>query len=280
MEEKYINLEGLTRYDQLLKSKIGVEAGAGHEYVEIAGIKWATMNIGANSITDTGLYFAWAETTGYTADQVTGSSLPHKDFQESDNVYYSDGSYTKYNSGDGLVTLQSGDDAVTAAWGGNWRMPTVAEFQALGNAVNTTWTASYQGSGVSGLVLTDKTDSSKVLFFPAAGYCDGGSVGNVGRYGGYWSSSLYADGGELSAYYMDFNSRNVDWDSYYRYGGYSVRGVYTGDKPSGTVGKVLGTTILDSERESWNAKVNASDVYNKTEIDNMIGDIESLLSNI
>lgn len=280
-EEKYINYEGLTRYDQLLKSKIGVEADAGHEYVEIAGIKWATMNIGANSITDTGLYFAWAETTGYTADQVTGSSLPHKDFQESDNVYYSDGSYTKYNSGDGLVTLQSGDDAVTAAWGGNWRMPTVSEWQALGEAVNSAWTADYQGSGVSGLVLTDKTDSSKVLFFPAAGYCYDGSVGNVGSNGNYWSSSLYADYGEDSAYGVYFISAGVDWDgSNNRCRGYSVRGVYTGDKPSGTVGKVLGTTILDSERESWNAKVNASDVYNKTEIDNMIGDIESLLSNI
>ena len=29
----------------------------GHDYVEIGGIKWATMNIGANSVTDTGLYF-------------------------------------------------------------------------------------------------------------------------------------------------------------------------------------------------------------------------------
>ena len=42
----------------------------GHEYVEIAGIKWATCNIGANSITDYGLYFQWGDTQGYTADQV------------------------------------------------------------------------------------------------------------------------------------------------------------------------------------------------------------------
>lgn len=197
-----------------------------HDYVEIGGKKWATMNIGANSVTDNGLYFAWAETTGYTADQVTGSSLPHKDFQESDNVYYEDGSYTKYNSTGGLVTLEPGDDAVNAAWGGSWRMPTVSEWQALGEAVNAAWTADYQGSGVAGLVLTDKTDSSKVLFFPAAGSCSYGSVGLVGSDGYYWSSSLNADYGEDSAYDMNFDRYNVNWDyNNYRYYGFSVRGV-------------------------------------------------------
>lgn len=197
----------------------------GHDYIEIAGLKWATMNIGANSVTDNGLYFAWAETTGYTADQVTGSSLPHKNFQKSDNVYYSDGSYTKYNSGDGLITLESIDDAVTVAWGGNWRMPTEFEWQALGEAVNSTWTADYQGSGVSGLVLTDKEDSSKVLFFPAAGLCDEGIVYYVGSRGYCWSSSLNADG-ELYAYYMNFRSDNVSWgNDINRCRGFSVRGV-------------------------------------------------------
>lgn len=42
----------------------------GHDYVEIGGIKWATMNIGANSVTDTGLYFQWGDTQGYAADQI------------------------------------------------------------------------------------------------------------------------------------------------------------------------------------------------------------------
>lgn len=30
---------------------------ATHEYVEIGGIKWATMNLGATTEADTGLYF-------------------------------------------------------------------------------------------------------------------------------------------------------------------------------------------------------------------------------
>ena len=42
----------------------------GHEYVEIAGLKWATMNIGATSVTDYGLYFQWGDANGYTSEQV------------------------------------------------------------------------------------------------------------------------------------------------------------------------------------------------------------------
>ena len=198
-----------------------------HDYVEMAGIKWATMNIGANSITDTGLYFQWADTQGYTAAQV-GEGEGQKYFGWDDYKYTNDGgsTMTKYNSTDGLVTLQSGDDAVTAAWGGNWRMPTVSDWQALGEAVNSAWTADYQGSGVSGLVLTDKIDSSKVLFFPAAGYCINGSVYDVGSGGYYWSSSFYAGFDEDRAYGMYFYSGSVYWaDSDYRFRGYSVRGV-------------------------------------------------------
>ena len=196
-----------------------------HDYVEIGGIKWATMNVGANSITDTGLYFQWGDTQGYTAEQV-GDGEGQKYFSENDCIYYNDGSYTKYNEGDSLITLESTDDAVKAACGGNWRMPTVSEFIALGEAVTSAWTADYQGSGVSGLVLTDKTDSSKVLFFPAAGYCSHGSVSNVGNGGNYWSSSLSADFGENNAYRMYFYSDYVSWGSFnYRYNGFPVRGV-------------------------------------------------------
>ena len=263
-EEKYIDYEGLTRYDQLLKSKIGVEADAGHEYVEIAGIKWATMNVGANSITDTGLYFQWGDTQGYTASQV-GSGEGQKYFGWADYKYNPSGdeeTFTKYNSTDGKTVLDASDDAVTANWGGQWRMPTVSEWQTLEYAINddyvtSAWTSDYQGSGVPGITLTDASDSSKVLFFPAAGYCDKGSVDSIGSYGHYLSSSLYTYHGNFSAYDMYFDRKYVNWDSNsFRYYGYLVRGIYTGDKTSGTVGKVLGTTILDSERTKWNNAVN------------------------
>ena len=49
----------------------------GHAYVDLglpSGTKWAKMNVGASSETDAGLYFAWGETQGYTASQVSGSA--------------------------------------------------------------------------------------------------------------------------------------------------------------------------------------------------------------
>jgi hypothetical protein len=213
----------------------------GHDFVEIGGVKWATMNVGANSVTDTGLYFQWGDTQGYTADQVgDGEGLKYFDWEDykyaeldpsgSNGSGSGSGSgggtykMTKYNETDGKTVLEATDDAVTAAWGGTWRTPTKDEYVALGNAVNTAWTTDYQDSGVAGLVCTDKTDSSKVLFFPAAGYCYNGSVGGVGNYGGYWSSSLYTN--RQNAYALYLYSDNANWDdSFDRYYGYAVRGV-------------------------------------------------------
>ena len=192
-----------------------------HDYVEIAGIKWATMNIGATRVTDGGLYFAWGETSGYTAAQV-GTD---KNFEESDYKYYDNDSYTKYNYTDELITLQTSDDAVTAAWGGNWRMPTISEWQVLGEAVNTAWTDDYQGSGVAGMICTDKTDSSKVLFFPAVGGASYGSVFSVGEEGFYWSSSLSADNNS-DGNNMYFYSGDVEWNyTFGRYSAQAVRGI-------------------------------------------------------
>jgi uncharacterized protein (TIGR02145 family) len=117
------------------------------------------------------------------------------------------------------------DDGVRANWGGKWRMPTTAEFAALGAAVNSEWTADYQSSGIAGLVLTDKTDNTKVLFFPAAGFAYSGSMLDVGSLGDYWASSLYSSN-TIYGYNMYFDSSDVYWQGNdRRYNGFSLRGV-------------------------------------------------------
>ncbi len=164
------------------------------EYVEIGGLKWATMNIGANSVTDAGLYFQWGDTQGYTAAQV-GNGEGQKEFSWSEYKFNpsNDGlTFTKYTDS-GKTVLDLEDDAARTNWGGAWRMPTIEELEALSNAVNAVWTTDYNGSGINGLLCTDKTDSSKVLFFPAAGVCDSGSIFEVGVMGYAWSSSLKSD---------------------------------------------------------------------------------------
>ena len=229
--------------DKVDKSDMSTMDANGHDYVEIGGIKWATMNIGANSVTDTGLYFQWGDTQGYTADQV-GNGEGKKYFGWEDYKYGNGTSLpsaagmTKYNATDGKTVLDTEDDAAVANWGGSWRMPTTEELQALGAAVNTAWTADYQGSGVAGLVCTDKTDSSKVLFFPAAGYCVNGDVKHVGDDGYCWSRSLYTSNRQ-NAYDLGFFIYAANWgQSFSRYYGYTVRGVLDAEDKYATKAEV------------------------------------------
>ena len=149
-----------------------------HDYVEIGGIKWATMNIGASTIYDTGLYFKWGDTQGYTASQV-GEGSGQKYFSDEDYKWYDETqipAMIKYNDIDNKVVLDLEDDAVHAAWGGNWRMPTIDEINSFIESVNSEWTNNYNNSGTAGWVCEDKEDNTKVLFFPASGkecHCSG-----------------------------------------------------------------------------------------------------------
>lgn len=199
-----------------------------HDYVEIGGVKWATMNLGATAVTDYGKYYAWGETQGYTAEQITGAT-PEKAFNGQDYKYGDcdwvgpDYGMTKYNNTDGLITLQPIDDAVTQEWGGNWRIPTNTEWTSLIDAVNTAWTTDYQGSGVAGIICTDKTDSTNVLFLPSAGEFYNGRLSSSS--GAFLSSILitpYAiDYGEASEYGLVVGGV----DGFTRCKGMSVRGI-------------------------------------------------------
>ena len=153
----------------------------GHDFVEIGGIKWATCNVGAKCPADIGLYFQWGDTKGYTAKQV-------RNYEKRFNWH--NYPINKYNATDGKTVLDISDDAVHAVWGGAWRMPTTEEFETLYKAVNTFWTDNYQGSGMSGMVLTDRTDSSKELFFPSTGYGFEGYIEDLEGSCYFWTRSL------------------------------------------------------------------------------------------
>ena len=101
-------------------------------------------------------------------------------------------------------------------------MPTTVEFQALGAAVNTTWT---QVNNVYGILCTDKTDSSKTLFFPTVGFCTNNRIVGVNNYGGCWSSSLDTNN-RNRAYGLYLYGGTIEWDpNYNRCFGYTVRPV-------------------------------------------------------
>ena len=206
-----------------------------YEYVDLGlSVKWATCNVGASSPEDYGDYFAWGETTGY----LEGKTIFNWDTYKWMEDGYSDWSHVnKYQCADGQTSaiwykngtfvgdnktvLDPEDDVAHVKWGGEWRMPTDAEFTELRK--NCTWTWTTQ-NGVIGYIVTSKTNGNSI-FLPAAGCRYGSNFRSTGSGGGFWSSSLYTSR-SYYAYGLNFSSGSVGRDDYYgRYFGRSVRPV-------------------------------------------------------
>ena len=191
------------------------------DYVDLglpSGLLWATFNVGADSPEDYGDYFAWGETT--PKDIYNWSTYQYCMGSSSTLTKYCTDSDYGYNGFvDNLTTLLPEDDAATANWGGNWRMPTKEEWQELLDNTTNTWT---QQNGVNGRLFTASNGNS--LFLPAAGCRYDSSLGDAGSCGYYWSSSLYT-GSPYRAWYLYFNSGNYLVGNGYRSYGQSVRAV-------------------------------------------------------
>ena len=189
----------------------------GHEYVDLGlSVKWATCNVGAASPLDCGDYFAWGETE--PKDYYDWST--YKWCNGSDNTLTKYCTESNYGTVDNKTVLDLEDDAAHVNWGGDWRMPTLAEQDELRN--NCTWEWTTQ-NGVKGRMATSKINGNSI-FLPAAGYRYDGSLYAVGSSGSYWSSSL-GSSDSIYAYYLDFRSGYVDWSDYDRDFGRSVRAV-------------------------------------------------------
>ena len=186
-------------------------------------VKWASWNVGASAPEEYGDYFAWGETK--PKDIYSLFTYKWCNFSASQLTKYCNNSNYGYNGFmDNKTILDPKDDAAAANWGGSWRMPTKAEQDELRSECTWTWTTL---NGVYGRKVTSNKSgyTNKWIFFPAAGYRNGTSLGNAGSYGYYWSSSLYTDS-PSSAYYVYFRSDGVNWSSYYgRCYGQSVRPV-------------------------------------------------------
>lgn len=185
----------------------------GADYVDLGlSVKWSSCNLGAAAPEGYGDYYAWGETapkTSYTwtSYRWTNASNPAITF-------------TKYNSEDAREVLEGSDDAATANWGLNWRIPTEDEWQELSEKCEWTWTTR---NGIWGFEIRGGNGNS--IFIPAAGYRYGDELCDAGRYGSYWSSSLIAKGSDVRG--LDFIEGNRMWvDCYYRYGGLSIRPVH------------------------------------------------------
>jgi hypothetical protein len=193
-----------------------------HEYVDLglpSGLLWATCNVGADTPEGYGDYFAWGETQ--PKDTYNWSTYQYCMGSENTLTKYCNNSNYGYNGfTDNLITLLPEDDAATANWGANWRMPTEEEWQELYQNTTHTWTTQ---NGVRGRLFTASNGNS--LFLPAAGYRSNSNLNYNGSWGRYYSSSLVTNN-PRNAWHFYFDSFECGLGKYdYRYYGRSVRAV-------------------------------------------------------
>ena len=160
-------------------------------YITIGGLNWAIKNVGASSVKDDGNYYMYGK----------GSRV----YTYGDSMY------------EGIEDpLDSSLDTATQVMGSGWRMPTENECRALTGNSSYYW-VSY--NNVNGCVFNS---NGNVLFFPAAGWYNDGSLRNYGNVSYLWSSTPI---NKYNAYYMLFYSgRRLVYEGG-RHAGYPVRGV-------------------------------------------------------
>lgn len=194
----------------------------GFDYVDLdlpSGTLWATMNVGASKPSECGMYFQWGDSKGYTKEQLGKD----KAFNWSDYKFSLYGSFSKFSKYKTTgATLELEDDAANANMGGDWHMPTHGQIQELINETDNTWTTQ---DNINGRLFKSKTDPSKSIFIPAAGFAWDGSLNNSGVNGYVWPSVLSSSFSVIFGQFLYFNADNANLSYCNRYYGFSVRGV-------------------------------------------------------
>ena len=195
-----------------------VEEVITYEYVDLGlSVKWATMNVGAKTEEDYGHYYMWGSITPNTPDECNWANTPFNNGATSYDTTY-------FNSVKDTVipnkVLAKEYDVAVQIMGGDWRMPTKNECQELYKNTTQSWVTI---NGVNGRKFTSKTDTSKYIFIPAAGYYYNGSVSEVGAYGYIWSSTISSP--YNNARFLKFKATTCSASTTERCYGMSVRGV-------------------------------------------------------
>ena len=192
----------------------------GHEYVDLglpSGTLWATCNVGADSPEEYGDYFAWGETAPKNSYNWSTYKYGTSAFAL---TKYCDRSTCGLNRfTDNKMVLDAEDDAATANWGDEWRMPTLDEIRELSKKCSIVWTTQ---NGVKGRLFTGPNGNT--LFLPVAGVYYQASLDDAGSIGQYWSSTLHG-GNPGEAYSLCLASGSTGASYYSRCLGYSVRPV-------------------------------------------------------
>ena len=199
-----------SQYEVVFKSSGDQEKINGHEYIEIAGRKWATMNVGATTVAESpetayGDYYTWGETDTYYSSltetgikfksNATGTHIKGKKTGYNYPNYCGTTQFTEWDDNPAMAGVLGEDyDVAQKEWGSPWHMPTINDFLSLHNACGGTgvlldapetitkggvyWVkagTTLDGTtyGVAGALFVTTDDIAKRLFFPMAGNLQG-----------------------------------------------------------------------------------------------------------
>ena len=185
-------------------------------------VKWGSFNVGASRPEDYGNYYAWGEV--YPKSEY---SISNYFFWVS--VYQLLIKYcTESNRGfvDNKTVLEPMDDVASVLLGGDWRIPTDAEWAELADTANCTWSYTLR-RGVNGYVVKSRKTRHSIFLPLGGGLSFALNTDDVGYYGRYWSSTLSEDTPLRAIYYTlpSINHSPAYRGATSRYRGCSVRPV-------------------------------------------------------
>ena len=238
-----------------------------------SGRLWADRNVGAEKETDYGKYFQWGDVVGYTdASHSIWDSCP------------GNGCYSSFNRASiaawDAETLSDGRlkpdfDAATVNMGSKWRMPTHEDYTELIN--NTNYEVA-EINGVKGAKFVNKTDASKYIFLPFAGFAAKGSFEIQGIGVLIWSSSAYLGTSEYAYYVFAYESEYGDSASF-RYFALPVRGVC-----DSKYDETYLDGLIDKAKKSWEGvdvddymKNLRDDSFDKEVVENLSKEVASCI---
>ena len=172
------------------------------KYVDLGlSVLWADCNMGADSPTDYGYYFAWGETESkdfFSWNNFHNCEIPLPEPDSDDEDFFG---RSRNNE---PLRLPPANDAATVQLGTEWHMPTIQEYNELyANCDYDTVTV----NGVLGLRYTSRVAGyeDRSIFIPYGGYIEGGDT--IGAGSGFWvwtseSGHYRADVVDSSATYV------------------------------------------------------------------------------
>lgn len=187
----------------------------GHECVDLgltSGNLWATCNVGANSPSEWGKYYAWGDTITKAEYSSTNCPTFGKTNAQLDWIGFTVGG-----------NLDSEYDVAQHNWGGQWKMPTRADFQELINECTWTWTRKGDVDGYE--IKSKQAGNSNSIFLPASGSKDMSDIRNQGSTAWYWTSTPYS-GNDYLSWCLSTTENDISVSPLSRRTGFTIRAIY------------------------------------------------------